>query len=90
MKRSMFLDHVREVIRTNHFSYSTGVDFKPSGRISSDGLKVICTVQELPCHKDVRSTMIYTHVLNRNKFKVRSPLDIPKIISCYRILFAYI
>ncbi len=23
MKRSRFLDHVREVIRTNHFSYST-------------------------------------------------------------------
>ena len=23
MKRSKFLDHVREVIRTNHFSYST-------------------------------------------------------------------
>ena len=36
----------------------------------------IRTVQELPGHKDVRTTMIYTHVLNRNKFNVRSPLDI--------------
>jgi len=36
----------------------------------------IRTVQELLGHKDVRSTMIYTHVLNRNKFNVRSPLDI--------------
>jgi len=35
----------------------------------------IRTVQELLGHKDVRSTMIYTHVLNRNKFNVRSPLD---------------
>jgi integron integrase len=32
-------------------------------------------VQELPGHKEVRSTMIYTHVLNRNKFNVESPLD---------------
>jgi integrase len=36
----------------------------------------IRTVQELLGHKDVRSTMKYTHVLNRNKFNVRSPLDI--------------
>jgi integron integrase len=35
----------------------------------------IRTVQELLGHKDVRSTMMYTHVLNRNKFNVRSPLD---------------
>ena len=35
----------------------------------------IRTVQELLGHIDVRSTMIYTHVLSRNKFNVRSPLD---------------
>jgi len=35
----------------------------------------IRTVQELLGHKDVRSTMKYTHVLNRNKFNVQSPLD---------------
>ena len=36
----------------------------------------IRTVQELLGQKDVRTTMIYTHVLNRNKFNVQSPLDI--------------
>lgn len=35
----------------------------------------IRTVQELLGHRDVKSTMIYTHVLNKNKFNVRSPLD---------------
>jgi integron integrase len=35
----------------------------------------IRTVQELIGHKNVNTTMIYTHVLNRNKFNVRSPLD---------------
>jgi len=35
----------------------------------------IRTVQELLGHRDVRTTMIYTHVLNRGAHGVRSPFD---------------
>lgn len=35
----------------------------------------IRTVQELLGHRDVTTTMIYTHVLNRGGLGVRSPAD---------------
>jgi site-specific recombinase XerD len=35
----------------------------------------IRTVQEILGHKDVKTTMIYTHVMNRPGLVVESPLD---------------
>jgi site-specific recombinase XerD len=37
----------------------------------------IRTIHELPGHKDVRTTMICTHVLGRGALGIRSPIDSP-------------
>jgi integrase len=33
------------------------------------------TVEELLGHRDIKATMVYTHVLNRGRLGVQSPLD---------------
>ncbi len=42
----------------------------------------IHTVQELLGHKDMRTTMIYTHVLNQGGKGVRNPLDMISSALC--------
>jgi integrase len=41
----------------------------------------IRTVQELLGHSDVKTTMIYTHVLGKGAKGVKSPLDRGQVIS---------
>jgi integrase len=59
------LDRLRQTLRSRQF-FATN--------LLEDGYD-IRTVQELLDHKDVKTTMIYTHVLNRGRKGVRRAMD---------------
>ena len=68
VKRAAQLAQIQKRVTCHTFRHSFAT------HLLEDGYD-IRTVQELLGHADVRTTMIYTHVLNRGGRGVRSPLD---------------
>jgi site-specific recombinase XerD len=73
MQKPRLLDQVCQVCQVRHYSLHT-IRHCFARHLLESGYD-IRTVEELLGHKNVRTTIIYTHVLNKGGKGVRSPLD---------------
>jgi site-specific recombinase XerD len=70
IRQSALSSGITKPVSPHVFRHSFATHLLQSGYDTRSG-----TIQELLGHKDVKTTMIYTHVLNRGGLAVRSPLD---------------